>query len=54
MFNESQMTGTFSIMSLDTIESGTVTMNNNNNVPNGSVHNSIMTDLEMPVDNNIW
>ncbi|XP_054268548.1 polyamine-transporting ATPase 13A3 [Macrosteles quadrilineatus] len=51
IFNESQMTGTFSMMSIDTLESGTVTLNNN--IPNGSAHNSVMTDLEMPVDNNI-
>uniref|UniRef100_A0A1B6M8G3 Cation-transporting P-type ATPase C-terminal domain-containing protein n=1 Tax=Graphocephala atropunctata TaxID=36148 RepID=A0A1B6M8G3_9HEMI len=51
IYNESQMTGTMSLVSLDTIDSGNVTLNNN--VPNGSAHNSIMPDLEMPVDNTI-
>ncbi|XP_046673122.1 polyamine-transporting ATPase 13A3-like isoform X2 [Homalodisca vitripennis] len=51
IYNESQMTGTVSLMSIDTIDSGNVTLNNN--IPNGSAHNSIMTDLEMPVDNTI-
>lgn len=51
MCNESQMTGTFSIMSLDTIESGTVALNNN--IPNGSTHNSVMADFEMPVDDTV-
>lgn len=52
IFNESQMTGTFSFISLDTIGSGTCGFNNN--IPNGSALDSVIADVEMPVDNTVW
>lgn len=49
----SQMTGSNSVASLETMESVTATNTNTNHMPNGTAQNSLMTDIEIPVDNNV-